>query len=82
MVVDSIAQTSSWQLTAQDRCDSGCTAQAYVKVTGVTGDLFFCSHHYDAIMNSSSGYEAMMKFGFEFLDERERLIENRLKDAD
>jgi hypothetical protein len=67
-----------WTLTANDRCDYGCSAQAYVKATGVTGDLLFCSHHYEKIMNDPVGYEKMMNFAYEFLDERERLIENRL----
>tara|TARA_R110001606_G_scaffold380694_2_gene541364 strand:+ start:555 stop:806 length:252 start_codon:yes stop_codon:yes gene_type:complete len=78
MVVDSTVQTSSWQLTANDRCDAECSAQAYIKIIGVSGELMFCVHHYEKIMSNPSGYDAMMKFGFEFLDERERLIENRL----
>jgi sulfur transfer protein SufE len=32
------------QLTALDRCDS-CGAQAYIKVTMASGELFFCAHH-------------------------------------
>lgn len=70
-----------WTLTANDRCDS-CGAQAYVKVTGVTGSLMFCSHHYNKIMDNAVGYEKMMKFAYEFVDERERLEENRLKGDD
>jgi hypothetical protein len=35
---------SAPQLTALDRCDS-CGAQAYVRVTMSTGDLYFCAHH-------------------------------------
>jgi hypothetical protein len=35
-----------WQLAVSDRCDS-CGAQAYVQVTGVSGDLMFCGHHYE-----------------------------------
>lgn len=35
---------SAYQLTALDRCDS-CGAQAYVRVTMATGELFFCAHH-------------------------------------
>lgn len=73
-----MVETKEWTLTASDRCDADCSAQAYVKVTGVTGELMFCSHHYDKVMNSSTGYEKMMQFAFEFVDERERLIENRL----
>ena len=73
-----MVETKEWTLTANDRCDADCSAQAYIKVAGVTGELMFCSHHYDKIMNSSTGYEKMMQFAFEFIDERERLIENRL----
>lgn len=71
-------QTKEYQLTANDRCDA-CGSQAYVQVIGVSGDLLFCAHHYDKIMNSPRGYENMMKFAYEFLDERDRLMENRLK---
>lgn len=76
-----LTKAVEWELTSEDRCDSGeCTAQAYVQVTGVTGDLLFCAHHYNKIMDSGSGYEKMMKFAYQILDERERLEENRLKD--
>lgn len=63
-----------------DRCDS-CGAQAYVEVKGITGELLFCSHHYNKIMNSKSGYEKMMSFMLEITDERDKLIENRLKEG-
>ena len=64
-----------------DRCDS-CGAQAYVMVKGITGELLFCSHHYNKIMDNPIGYEKMMGFVLEVLDERDRLIENRLKEGD
>ncbi|MFP7760567.1 hypothetical protein [Marisediminicola sp. LYQ134] len=32
------------ELSAADRCDS-CGAQAYIRVTMATGQLFFCAHH-------------------------------------
>ena len=63
-------------LKAIDRCDK-CGAQAYVQVKGSTGDLLFCSHHYDEIMNNPDAYTKMMAFMLEVLDERERLNENR-----
>jgi hypothetical protein len=66
-----------WQLTLADRCDR-CSAQAFVKVVGVTGDLLFCAHHYNKIMDNAVGYDAMMKFAYEIVDEREKLVENRL----
>lgn len=67
-----------WILNVSDRCDS-CNAQAYVHVAGVAGELFFCSHHYNKIMDNAVGYDRMMKFAYQITDEREKLIENRLK---
>jgi hypothetical protein len=68
-----------WTLNATDRCDGpGCSAQAYVRVTGVTGELYFCSHHYNKITNNESANEKMKAFAYDIIDERERLIENRL----
>ena len=61
-----------WILKATDRCDR-CSAQAYVKVTGVSGDLYFCGHHYNTIMDNPEGYEKMMAFMYEVIDERDRL---------
>lgn len=72
------SETEEWLLTANDRCDS-CQSQAYVKVTGVTGDLLFCAHHYNKIMDNAVGYDKMMKFAYEILDERDRLSENKLQ---
>mgnify|MGYP003348158757 CR=1 FL=1 len=38
-------------LTAHDRCDQ-CSAQAYIRIKGSTGELYFCGHHYEKIMNN------------------------------
>ena len=57
------------KLTTADRCDS-CRAQAYVRVTGVSGELMFCGHHFTKIMNSPSASEAMNAFAFEVVDQR------------
>lgn len=65
-------------LKAIDRCDR-CAAQAYVMVKGSTGDLMFCGHHYDKIMNNPDAYTKMMAFMLEVVDERDRLVENRSK---
>ncbi len=65
-----------YTLNALDRCDS-CSAQAYVQVKGSTGDLMFCGHHYEKIMNNPDAYVKMMSFMLEVTDERERLIENK-----
>ena len=69
-------KSKEWVLDATDRCDS-CQAKAYVKVVGVTGDLMFCAHHYNKIMDNAVGYDKMMKFAYQILDERDRLDENR-----
>ena len=61
-----------WHLNANDRCDS-CGAQAYVKVNGITGDLMFCNHHYEKIMNNPESYAKMMSFMIEIIDERNKL---------
>ena len=66
-----------WTLKAIDRCDQ-CSAQAYVMVRGITGELMFCGHHYEKIMNDKEGYNKMMGFMLEIVDEREKLIENKL----
>jgi hypothetical protein len=75
-----ITEPKEWVLNANDRCDSGCTAQAYVYIKGLDGDLLFCAHHYEKIMNDPVGYQKMMSFAIEIVDEREKLIENRLKE--
>lgn len=67
-----------YTLTANDRCDAECSAQAYVKAIGVTGELLFCSHHWNSITDNAVGYDAMEKFAYQVIDERDRLIENRL----
>ena len=67
-----------WVLKATDRCDS-CAAEALVKVTGLTGDLMFCGHHYNKIMDNAEGYKKMMAFALTVVDERDKLIENKAK---
>ena len=68
-----IAEESKvWLLDATDRCDA-CAAQAYIKVIGKSGELLFCSHHYNKIMDNAVGYDKMIKFAVEIIDERERL---------
>jgi hypothetical protein len=74
-------ETNKWVLNANNRCDAeSCGAQAYVQVTGVTGELLFCSHHYNNIIDNAVGYDKIMKFAYQIVDERDRLVENRLKE--
>lgn len=35
-------------LTLNDRCDFTCNAPALVRIVIATGDLYACSHHFDA----------------------------------
>lgn len=53
------------------RCDS-CSAEAFVWVKGVTGELMFCSHHYN------NHADALKDFAYEIIDERDKLIQNKL----
>jgi hypothetical protein len=62
-----------YYLTAVDRCDR-CSAQAYVRATGVSGELYFCGHHFAGMEDSLS------KWAFEIIDERDRLNQNKLID--
>jgi hypothetical protein len=64
--------SKEWVLGATDRCDS-CAAEALVKVTGLSGDLIFCGHHYNKIMDNPEGYKKMMAFAITIIDEREKL---------
>jgi hypothetical protein len=58
-------------LGQQDRCDS-CYAEALVLVKGVSGDLMFCGHHYN------KHEEKLKDYAFEIIDERKKLIQNKL----
>lgn len=67
-------QEKQWLLDTNDRCDR-CNAQAYLKVIGHTGELLFCIHHYNKVMDNAVGYDKMMKFMISIIDERERINE-------
>ena len=74
-------QAKEWLLSPLDRCDS-CKAEALVQVNGLNGDLLFCGHHYNKIMNSPEGYKKMMSFMITVIDERDKLIENKSQGED
>lgn len=74
---DHPASVKEWTLGPLDRCDR-CNAEALVSVVGLNGDLLFCGHHYNKIMDNAVGYDKMMKFAITITDERDKLIENRL----
>lgn len=59
---------SAYVLTKMDRCDAGgCPAQAWVLVKFLTGELLFCSHHFDTFE------AALIKDAYEVIDERHRI---------
>jgi hypothetical protein len=70
--METMTEDQVWLLDATDRCDR-CQAQAYVKVIGEVGDLLFCGHHYNKVMDNTEGYKKMMAFMVEVIDERKRL---------
>jgi hypothetical protein len=76
-LVEETTETKERTLTLNDRCDAGnCGAAALVKVSGVSGELLFCGHHYNKYEMS----EKLIKFAFEVVDERWAMQgENRLK---
>jgi hypothetical protein len=78
-IMTKVQDKTEYQLGPKDRCDS-CGAEALVQVTGLNGDLMFCGHHYNKIMDNATGYKNMMKFAITIRDERDKLIENKLKD--
>ena len=59
------------KLTKSDRCDASCPAQAHVMVVGLEGELMFCAHHYNKIMSSDRGREAMESFAIETVKQDE-----------
>ena len=81
MVVTEEVAKKEWILKATDRCDS-CAAEALVQITGLSGDLMYCGHHYNKIMDNPEGYNKMISFALTVVDERDKLIQNKLKDED
>ncbi|PWD49838.1 hypothetical protein C8046_03175 [Serinibacter arcticus] len=66
--------TTADQLTVSDRCDR-CGAQAYVRVTLESGQLYFCAHHGRALT------PALTDIAVEILDESDRLLATSSPDA-
>lgn len=58
-------------MTKSDRCDADCPAQAHVMVRGLEGELMFCAHHYNRVMSSERGREAMESFAIETIKQDE-----------
>jgi hypothetical protein len=63
-------------LTVHDRCDQ-CDSQAYVSVTGISGELFFCAHHFTKIKKNKEANEKLKAFAYVINDERDKLSSKR-----
>jgi hypothetical protein len=63
-------------LDANDRCDQ-CISQAYVSVSGITGELMFCAHHYGKIEKNPEAFEKLQAFAYVVNDERHNLSDKR-----
>jgi hypothetical protein len=72
-----ITEEKERTLSALDRCDR-CAAQAYVMVGGVSGELLFCGHHYNNIVNNAVGYDKIMKFMKHIIDNRNQLVQESI----
>lgn len=72
-MIENPVKEQEWMLSPKDRCDT-CAAEALIQVVGLNGDLLFCGHHYNKIMNTPESYEKMMKFAITITDERDKLI--------
>ena len=72
IMIDTPEDTKEWILKATDRCDS-CAAEALVQVSGINGELLFCGHHYNKIIDNKDGYKKMMSFMISIVDERKKL---------
>ena len=66
----SVDDLSNNQLTAADRCDS-CGAQAYIRATMASGELFFCAHH------GAEFKDKLSATAIEWHDESSRLYESK-----
>lgn len=73
-MTNNLIEEKKWTLSALDRCDA-CGSQAYVHALGTTGDLLFCAHHYEGILNNEKAQEAMNRFAYQIIDERKQLDE-------
>jgi hypothetical protein len=69
MISATLNKNIDMALNFSHRCDK-CSARALIWVKGKTGELMFCAHHYNKIMDNAVGYDKMMKFAIEIMDNR------------
>lgn len=77
VLVEEVQETIEMrELDANDRCDQ-CVGQAYVRVVGLTGELLFCSHHFNKIEKDAEAYHKLQSFAYVVQDERDRISDKR-----
>lgn len=74
-------ESKEWFPSAKDRCDADCPAQAMVLLRGMSGELYFCHHHYQTFMSKELSKEKLSSFAFEIQDYSYILQENRSQGA-
>jgi len=73
-MTNEVVVEKQWILDTSHRCDV-CGSQAYVQTIGTSGDLLFCAHHYQGIVDNEKAQEAMTQFAYQIIDERGQLEE-------
>jgi len=73
-------EQKEWFPSAKDRCDADCPAQAMILLRGVSGELYFCHHHYQSFMSKELSKERLSSFAFEIQDYSYILEQNKLKE--
>ena len=65
-LLDAAPEVEEIELKVTDRCDA-CQAQAFVYLKGVTGELYFCGHHY------AKNEEKLQSWAFTIIDARDTI---------
>lgn len=65
-LLDATPEIEEIELKVTDRCDA-CQAQAFVYLKGVTGELYFCGHHY------AKNEEKLQSWAFTIIDARDTI---------
>jgi hypothetical protein len=65
-LVDEKVETREVELKVTDRCDA-CSAQAFVYLKGISGELYFCGHHY------AKNEEKLQSWAFTIVDARDTI---------
>ena len=71
-----VKNTEIKSLNVNDRCDQ-CGGQAYVSVTGISGELMFCGHHFTKIEKDPEAHAKLESFAFVINDERDKISNKR-----